>query len=158
MTQPGWYPDPENPTAQRYWDGTAWAAPTAPVGAWMPAPRREPVEAVRTCLTEKYADFTGRASRSELWWFWLAVIVAQFAVSFVGGFMPSVVSLLFSLVSLVVSLGTIVPLLAASARRLHDLGQSAWLLLLLLVPCANIGLIIYLAMPGQPGPNAYDAA
>ena len=37
---PGWYPDPSNPSAQRYWDGAAWG-PTAPLAAY-PPPRAEP--------------------------------------------------------------------------------------------------------------------
>lgn len=41
------------------------------------APRKSFIEAGRICLNAKYADFTGRASRSEFWWFYLIVLVAQ---------------------------------------------------------------------------------
>jgi uncharacterized membrane protein YhaH (DUF805 family) len=181
MTAPGWYPDPENPGAQRWWDGTAWAppaqpsapypaqpygAPAVPYG-WTPPPARTPVEAVQTCL-RKFATFSGRASRSEFWWFYAALIVLNVALSVLPGVLAglagagsdaaTVISLVFSVVTFAVSIALIIPTLAVGARRLHDLGQSGWLLLLFLVPCVNIGMLIYLAFPGQPGPNAYDTA
>ena len=43
MTQPGWYPDPDDPTARRYWDGSSWSAP-------LPDPAKASAEcAVATC-------------------------------------------------------------------------------------------------------------
>lgn len=69
------------------------------------------VDSIRTCF-QKYFDFSGRASRSEFWWFFLCAFVAQWVV---GVFVPGIVFLV--LVS---------PFLAVSARRLHDTGRSAW--------------------------------
>jgi uncharacterized RDD family membrane protein YckC len=37
-TPAGWYPDPQNPGQQRYWDGTTWSESTQPSGAGVPAP------------------------------------------------------------------------------------------------------------------------
>jgi uncharacterized membrane protein YhaH (DUF805 family) len=71
----------------------------------------------------KYADFSGRASRSEFWCFFFFVIVAQ-AVARVldmflgrGGYLPGPVSSLTGLL-------LIVPQVAVAIRRLHDLGRS----------------------------------
>ena len=85
-------------------------------------------ESSQVCFT-KYADFTGRASRSEYWWFMLFL----FLVSAGTSMFSEVVSGLFSL-------AVLVPWLAAGARRLHDTNRSGWLQLLWIVPL--IGWII----------------
>lgn len=85
-----------------------------------------PLEAIRTVLT-KYADFSGRASRPEYWWWTLFV--------FVGGLVTGVVPLLGAAFSLAVFL----PGLAVSARRLHDTGRSGWFIFL---PLAGVPLIL----------------
>ena len=85
-------------------------------------------ESIQVCF-KKYADFTGRASRSEYWWFMLFL----FLVSAGASMFSQVVSGLFSL-------ATLLPSLAAGARRLHDTNRSGWLQLLWIVPL--IGWII----------------
>ncbi len=128
-------------------------------------------QAVRTCFS-KYATFDGRASRSEFWWFslvvWLVVLVVYLApipftvtAALLGGErLVAVVGVFTSVLSLgafAVLVGLAIPLLAAGSRRLHDCGQSAWLLLLLLVPCGGIALIVLWALDGTPGDNAFGA-
>jgi len=79
----------------------------------------------------KYADFKGRASRSEFWCFFFFVIIAQAVARVVdlflgsGGYLPGPVSSLTGLL-------LIVPQIAVAVRRLHDLGRSGRELL---VPC-----------------------
>ena len=85
-------------------------------------------ESIQVCF-KKYADFTGRASRSEYWWFMLFLFLVSAGTSMIS----QVVSGLFSL-------ATLVPSLAAGARRLHDTNRSGWLQLLWIVPV--IGWII----------------
>ena len=85
----------------------------------------------------KYADFSGRASRSEFWCFFAFVIIAQ-AVS-------GIVGLLFGLgmaFSGFVGLLLTIPQIAVAVRRLHDLGRSGRELL---VPCLMLaaGPIVY---------------
>lgn len=129
----------------------------------------DPVTSVRTCF-QKYAEFNGRASRPEFWWFYLFSVLVLFAAYFVQfllsiaqlGFAGTRVSLFVGLMSFAVNIGVlalavalIIPLLAAGSRRLHDRDQSGWLQLLMLVPCASIALIVIWALDGNPGPNPF---
>jgi uncharacterized membrane protein YhaH (DUF805 family) len=124
---------------------------------------------VRTCFT-KYATFDGRASRSEFWWFYLFSVLVIMVVyvfplffSLMASLAPNgAVSGLFSILSLVsnlalfaVSVGLMIPLFAVGSRRLHDRGQSGWLQMLVLVPCASIALVVLWILEGTPGPNMY---
>lgn len=108
--------------------------------------------AIRTCL-QKYAVFSGRAARPELWWWVLAVFLAGTLLSaldyllFGGGEQP--VSSLFSLLVLL-------PNLAVGARRLHDTDRSAWWLLIGLVPVIGpIVLLVFFVLDGTVGPNRF---
>jgi uncharacterized membrane protein YhaH (DUF805 family) len=102
-------------------------------------------EAVKTCFS-KYVDFNGRASRSEYWWFVLAYVI----VAIVAGFIHQVVYGL-------VVLAFLLPMLAAGARRLHDIGKSGWWLLLGLIPLVNLVLLYFAVQPSQPESNEYGA-
>jgi len=97
-------------------------------------------ESIRVCLT-KYADFAGTASRSEYWWFVLFLALGGAVASVIG---PSY-GTIFSLV-------TLLPLLAAGSRRLHEIGRSGWWQLMGLVPVAGIFILIFLlAQEGKEG-------
>lgn len=125
---------------------------------------------IRTCLS-KYADFNGRASRPEFWWFFLFTALASLVLtiplyvlifllaaaseSASGTGVLTVLIIVWSLVIVAVSIALLIPLLAAGARRLHDYGQTAWLLLLYFIPCGNIALIVLWALDGTPGDNPY---
>ncbi|MCY3877745.1 MAG: DUF805 domain-containing protein [Rhodobacteraceae bacterium] len=94
-------------------------------------------ESVSVCLIKKYAIFTGRATRSEYWWFFLFTALAN-----------SVAGALFGELASIVSLALLLPGLAAACRRLHDAGRSGWWLLLILIPFVGwIALIIMLVQP-----------
>ncbi len=100
-------------------------------------------ESVRVCFT-KYVDFGGRASRPEYWWFVLFIIVVSVVLSFVS-----------NLASGVFSLATLLPSIAAAARRLHDTNRSGWWQLIALVPLIGIiVLIVFLAQEGKPATAA----
>lgn len=92
-------------------------------------------DSIRTCFS-KYADFSGRASRSEYWWFFLFVFIACLVATMIS-----------TVVYYVVALGLVVPSLAAGARRLHDTGRSGWWQLLNLIPL--IGFIILVVLLAQ---------
>ena len=87
-------------------------------------------EAVKSVLT-KYATFTGRARRSEYWYFILASLLASIVISIIGLAMPSVGGIL----NAVFSLGILVPSLAVNTRRLHDVGKSGWLIVINYIIC-----------------------
>lgn len=91
--------------------------------------------AIKTCLTEKYASFSGRASRSEYWWFVLAYVIGAVIVSFLG-----------TAVYIIYVLALIVPLAAAGYRRLQDTGRPGWYIF---IPLA-LGLISVFLAPATP--------
>lgn len=124
---------------------------------------------ITTCL-RKYADFSGRACRSEFWWFYLftalvgIVMAIPYYVFAEAASLASdtgvasalaVVSVVWFVCWMAVSIALFIPFLAAGARRLHDSGKSAWLLLLLLVPCASLALIVLWILEGTRGENMY---
>ena len=111
----------------------------------------------------QYAIFGGRATRPEFWWWILAV----FLIFIILGLADSLVVaplLGFGVgdesagqpLSTVFSLAILLPMLAVGARRLHDTGKSAWLLLLYLIPLiGGLVLIYFYVQPGDDGENAY---
>jgi len=105
--------------------------------------------AVRTALLERYADFRGRSSRSEYWWFVLFNILVQIFLNLLTSMAAA-----FAFLSLIVMLGLLVPGIAVGVRRLHDLGKSGWWLLLGFIPIVGaIVLIYWFIQPGEDQPN-----
>ena len=93
-------------------------------------------ESIRVCFT-KYAEFNGRASRSEFWWFMLFVTLVASALVYISEALSSIFLI-----------AILLPLLAAGSRRLHEIGKSGWLQLYLLVPVGGIIMLgIWWAMP-----------
>ena len=94
--------------------------------------------AIRVCLT-KYADFTGRASRSEFWWFTVFVTLVGAALVYLNQNLSNIFLI-----------AMLLPLLAAGARRLHETGRSGWWQLFILAPVGGIMLLAILwAQPGK---------
>ncbi len=132
-------------------------------------------EAVRTVLRDKYATFSGRASRSEYWWFALfnfiilsifsaviiGVITASGAGAFEGG-LPSGVSA-WMIIGGLYLLAIFLPGLAVQVRRFHDRNISGWwylaLFVLSMVPylgfIAGIVILVISLLPGTIGPNRF---
>ena len=108
-------------------------------------------------VLDNYANFEGRARRSEYWYFILlnnviipiSIYIIAIVLVFIGGFLLIPLLWLFGL-------GTLIPHLAVAARRLHDTGKSAWFLLLWFAPIVGpIILIVFFATEGDRGPNEY---
>ena len=122
-------------------------------------------DAVKTCLIEKYATFSGRARRSEFWWWYLAQTLITYIMSRVVSFtsdapvssfasssgelfgilwdsMGSVLKNPVWWLSMVVWLALFIPNIAAISRRLHDIGKSGWWQIL---PYASL-LLFYLLL------------
>lgn len=114
---------------------------------------------------KKYADFQGRARRSEYWLFrlfeavlLLAVVVLVAIVGAAGNGSDAAAGIggMIFLVYLIFLLGMIIPSLAVTVRRLHDSGQSGWMLLLAFVPfIGGIVLLIFTLIDGTAGANQY---
>ena len=128
-----------------------------------PAQMMKFIDSVKSVLMNNFANFEGRASRSEYWWFYLFTILVAFPLGFIDGVMlvimdVSLDSLLWSLSPLATlfQLGVLIPSLAVGVRRMHDLGKSGWMLLIALIPCVGIILlIVWTASDGEPHDNMY---
>jgi uncharacterized membrane protein YhaH (DUF805 family) len=103
-------------------------------------------ESVKTCFT-KYADFSGRASRSEYWWFALFIVIGNVVLSYFS----NIASLLFGL-------GTLLPSIAAAARRLHDTDRSGWMQLIALIPVLGWIVMIFFLAQEPKEPNRFGQA
>lgn len=122
----------------------------------------------KKAVFENYANFSGRARRSEYWFFTLFNFLVNVAVNLLvrlfGGStallgtsetLPFVAMAIFGLFFLF-ALVMLIPSLAVSVRRLHDTGRSGWNLLWSLLPIiGTIVLIVFFATEGQPGRNKY---
>jgi uncharacterized membrane protein YhaH (DUF805 family) len=109
-------------------------------------------DAVRSVIVERYADFQGRAQRSEFWWFALFYFLLSLAVGMVGAASDT----LGGILNVVVSLGLLLPSLAVSIRRLHDTDRTGWWILLYLLPViGTIVLIIFFVQRGTVGHNRF---
>ena len=109
-------------------------------------------DAWRTVLLQNYATFTGRARRSEFWWYALF----QFAVMLAAGLIDGVLFRGHQFISGLAGLALIVPNIAVSVRRLHDTSRSGWWCLLAFIPLlGGLVLLYFTIQPGTPDANAY---
>ena len=99
---------------------------------------------------EKYADFSGRARRREYWMFKLINLLILAALAAVDIFVIG--APFFSLPYL---FAIVIPSIAVTVRRFHDIGVSGWLYPIVLVPGGWIVLFIVTVLDGDPGPNRY---
>jgi uncharacterized membrane protein YhaH (DUF805 family) len=100
-------------------------------------------ESIKTCFS-KYAEFSGRAARSEYWWFELFCLLVIVGAGMVNETLSNLVSLAFAL-----------PSLAVGARRLHDIDKSGWWQLLYLIPVIGWIVVIYWAAQPAREPNRF---
>lgn len=109
----------------------------------------QPIDAIKSCFS-KYVTFSGRARRSEFWWWVLFTAV----IGGIGGLLDSATGLSELTTSgasanysagpiqIILTLALFLPSLAVAVRRLHDTGKSGWFYLLYLIPC--VGWILYI--------------
>ena len=121
-------------------------------------------EAARSVLSQ-FATFTGRASRSDYWWWVLAYVLALCAVGLVDTFVIAP-SLGFNItdenagqpLSMLFVLAMFLPNLAVSVRRLHDLNKSGWWLLLGFLPVVGVLVLLYwFIQSGTEGSNDFSS-
>lgn len=181
--QPGWYIDPSDVARQRYWDGIAWAPASHPrslspypAGAYqdtVPVKGMSFTQAVKSVLTQ-YAGFSGRARRSEYWWFSLfhvivalVVMTCAISIALITSFPATdppteaeaaamgIAMLIAILLTDLVLLTLFLPGLAVTIRRLHDTGRSGWYYLITLIPFGSIVLLVFMCDDSNRGPNPY---
>ena len=110
-------------------------------------------------VLKNYANFDGRARRSEYWYYTLMNVIIVITLEIllgVGAMVSSVLAIIVGLLLIVYAIGTLVPSISVMVRRLHDIGKSGWWYFIALIPLAGpIWLIVLLATDSQPGSNEY---
>ena len=113
-------------------------------------------QAISTCMG-KYGTFSGRAVRSEYWWFYLFTVLMSWGATIVDGSMFSLGNPLGNILAGMIPLVFLLPTFAAGSRRLHDIGKSGWWQLLWIIPIIGwILLIIWLATDTKPKGDKYN--
>ena len=114
-------------------------------------------ESVKTVYS-KYATFSGRATRSEYWWFvlfWYAIILCAVLLGVATG-IEKLTSALIGILGAI----SFIPIVALRVRRLHDIGKSGWWIFLGLVPFGGFILFIFSVIESdgenEYGPDPFD--
>jgi uncharacterized membrane protein YhaH (DUF805 family) len=140
-------PAAQSGVAAPSWDGGGYYHPL------------EFVDAIKTVILGRYAQFSGRARRREYWWwilFYFAAALLTYLLDFIvfGGELAQV-----GIISNAFLLVVLVPGFAVTARRLHDIGRSGWWQLIGFIPLLGWALMIWwLTRPGNEGDNQYGPA
>ncbi|MFD1602050.1 DUF805 domain-containing protein [Flavobacterium artemisiae] len=116
------------------------------------------IEYYKKVVFENYANFSGRARRSEYWFYTLATLIISVILAIFDTFIGSSVGMLVETGILrgIYSLLVFLPGLAVLVRRLHDVGKSGWFFLVVLIPIGGaIWLLVVLCTEGDKGTNAY---
>lgn len=108
------------------------------------------VEAIKMAFN-KYCCFTGRASRSEYWWWTLFSFLVGVVVSAIFGSGHTGL-----IISCIINLALLLPGLGVAVRRLHDINKSGlWILLAFIPVVGAIILIVWFIRNSDPTPNEY---
>jgi uncharacterized membrane protein YhaH (DUF805 family) len=103
---------------------------------------------------DNIGNFDGRSGRAEFWWFVLAIWVVEFVLLllinliFGNGFIGNVLWFIVWVVAFLAYL-------SVGIRRLHDVGQSGWMIIFAFLGCLVIIPIIFWVQTGQPSDNKY---
>lgn len=145
--------------------------PNQPAMGYVPNAKKNPIKAYAD-FWKNYANFNGRARRSDYWYVVLAEAVVGTVFGILAGIIMTVVynatwddeamaavgAIAVGIISLY-SLATIVPHLSLSVRRLHDIGKGGVYLLLGLIPTVgSIIILVFCCTDSQPGINQYGTS
>lgn len=116
-------------------------------------------DAVKSVLS-KYTTFSGRAPRSEYWWWFLFTVLCSVVLAILDtalfGTAPDGAPV--SILGAIFSLAVLLPSIAVGVRRLHDRDMSGWCLLIGLIPILGALVLIYFFVQrGTAGPNRFGA-
>ena len=101
---------------------------------------------------KKYADFTGRARRKEYWMFYLIYMLLLIAVYVLDAVLG------MGLLSIVFTLGMLIPSISIATRRLHDTGRSGWWQLIAFIPFIGFIILIFFLAQDSQGTNDYGVS
>lgn len=115
---------------------------------------------------KNYANFKGRARRREFWGFmlfyyiiffilYLPLLSASEADTGYDAENDNIMNLIFSILFILFYLVSLLPLLAVSVRRVHDVGRSGWFVLIGCLPVLNLWLLVEFCTDGEPFDNKY---
>jgi uncharacterized membrane protein YhaH (DUF805 family) len=106
---------------------------------------------------KKYAVFGGRSRRKEYWYFVLFNIIVGIVLAAIDALLGTFSSSSnIGLLSGIYSLAVLIPTLAVTVRRLHDIDRTGWWILIALVPLiGGIVLLVFALLDGTPGTNRY---
>jgi uncharacterized membrane protein YhaH (DUF805 family) len=120
---------------------------------------------------KKYATLSGRASRSEYWWWALVAFLVGLVLNIItsvagapgttvaanGTAVPGPGAIVGSILMILWGLAVIVPSIALLVRRLHDANLSGWLVLVILVPILGaLALLVMAILPSNPAGQRFD--
>jgi uncharacterized membrane protein YhaH (DUF805 family) len=110
-------------------------------------------------VIKKYAVFSGRARRKEYWMFFLFNLIFSIVAIVLDNLLGTAIKDLgYGLISGLYFLAVLIPGLAVTVRRLHDVGKSGWWIFISLVPLiGSIWLLVLLATDSQPVENGYGS-
>lgn len=113
------------------------------------------VEAVQSCFRQ-YVGFSGRARRSEYWWFFLFTVL----VSIVTSVLDSILGTMsedtnVGVIGSIASLALLLPSIAVAIRRLHDTSRSGWWILIGLIPIIGWIILIVFYCQDSHGDNEH---
>jgi uncharacterized membrane protein YhaH (DUF805 family)/cold shock CspA family protein len=118
----------------------------------------------RRGLTEKYATFSGRARRKEYWGYFLFWTIALFVICLIGLIADGVAGnldnsdgpLLTMAACGLFVVATVLPGMAITVRRIHDMGLSGWFYLLVFIPTIGaLVVFVFMLVPGQKHENRW---
>ena len=102
----------------------------------------------------KYATFSGRACRSEFWYWVLFTTIVSIVLAFVDISMFPTNE--FGPIGGIFSLAVLIPGLTVTVRRLHDINKSGWWILIILIPLLGVLVLLYWeVLKGTEGTNDY---
>ena len=109
------------------------------------------MELALKCVTEKYATFTGRARRQEFWMFVLAYIIVYLLAIVID-----MAAGLYVVFTGILGLALLIPTIAVTVRRLHDIDRTGWWILIYLVPLIGpIVMLVFGCLKGTAGKNRF---
>jgi uncharacterized membrane protein YhaH (DUF805 family) len=97
-----------------------------------------------------YANFSGRARRSEFWWFFLFSGLVLFVAAIIDGAIGT-----YPIIYGIVALALLVPSIAVGVRRLHDIDKSGWFYLVYLIPLVGFIMMIVWGVTDSTPDNQY---